>query len=137
MSKPMPIIDGDGKYVYVGNTRLLQRSTHPVFQARIDCALGINEWIGAPTRGHKLERFKRVRQSQHQIEEFRKSLEFYLDSYGPEVTDILVAGGGVTMDLDINGPVFNEVVEQDAALLLESGAPLLLESGAPLLLDNG
>jgi hypothetical protein len=110
MAKEMPIINGDGKYEYVDNTRMLKTSSHPVYRARIEVALGLGEWIGAPAQGHKLARFKRVRESQHQIEEFRKALAFYLEGYSPDVIDTLVTLGGVTMDLEIAEGALNVVV---------------------------
>lgn len=97
----MPIINGDGRYEYVDNTRMVKTSAHPVYRARIEVALGLGEWIGAPKRGHLLSRFKRVRQSEHQIEEFQKALTFYLEDYAPDVIDTLVTRQGVTTDLEI------------------------------------
>jgi hypothetical protein len=110
MDKPMPIIDGDGKYVYVDNTRMLKTSSHPVYRARIEVALGLGEWIGAPNAGHQLARFKRVRESQHQVEEFQKALSFYLENYSPDVLDALVTRGGVTLNLNIREGALNVVV---------------------------
>jgi hypothetical protein len=83
MNKPMPIIDEEGKYVYVENTRLLKLSTHPVYRARIEVALEQGTWIGAPQAGSQLGRFRRVRQSEHQVEEFQKALAYYLSAYPP------------------------------------------------------
>jgi hypothetical protein len=97
----MPIIDVNGKYSYVTNTRMLATSTHPVYRARIEMALGQGDWIGAPSAGHQLARFKRAHQSQHQIDEFKKALAYYLSAYSPDVVDTLVTQDGVTMDLEI------------------------------------
>ncbi|MGZ3687132.1 MAG: hypothetical protein ACXWPM_00070 [Bdellovibrionota bacterium] len=110
MAKAMPIIDETGKYVYLPNTRILATSSRPVYRARIEVALPQGDWIGAPTSGHQLIRFKRVRESQHQIEEFQKALELYLNKYNPDVIDTLVTRGGVTMDLNIAEGVLNAVV---------------------------
>lgn len=136
MNKAMPIIDAAGKYVYVENTRTIETSNHPVYQARIEVALGLGEWIGAPREGHKLASFKRAKQSQHKIEEFRKSLEFYLDSYSPDVIDTLVAQGGVTMDLEIRGDILAAVgvgIESQSALITGAGDYLVQESGGKIL----
>jgi hypothetical protein len=108
--KAMPIIDELGHYVYVDNTKKIQTSNHPVYRARIEIALGQGQWIGAPKAGHQLARFGRVRQSQHQIEEFEKALAFYLSRYSPEVVDTLVTRQGVTTDLKIKQGALDVVV---------------------------
>jgi hypothetical protein len=110
MNKPMPIIDEEGKYVYVENTRLLKLSTHPVYRARIEVALEQGTWIGAPQAGSQLGRFRRVRQSEHQVEEFQKALAYYLSAYPPDVLDTLVTRNGVTYDLQIKQGALSDVV---------------------------
>lgn len=81
----MLIVDENGNYKYVSGTKTLEKSEHPVYQARIEVALGEGTWLCAPNSGHQLARFKKVHLTQDKREEFEKELRFYLKKYGPEV----------------------------------------------------
>jgi hypothetical protein len=104
------IIDSSGNYAFVPGTRTLQQSDHPVFEARIEVALGQNTWPYAPNAGHTLARFQNEGQSDDKVEEFQKELLYYLDGYGPDVVDLLVERGGVSIDLNISEDALNAVL---------------------------
>jgi len=106
----MPIIDENGNYAYVGSTKVLQTSDHPVYQARIELALTLGSWIGAPNAGSNLGRFKNVRASAHEIDEFEKELAFYLQNYNPTLVDEIVSRGAVQVDLSITEDALSELV---------------------------
>lgn len=106
----MPIIDENGLYAYVPGTPIVQTSTHPVYRARIELALTVGSWIGDPAAGSNLGRFKRVRASSHQIDEFEKELAFYLQNYDPTVIDELISQGAVQTDLSIAEDALDVVV---------------------------
>ena len=98
----MPIVDGNGRYVYVDGTATLKQSKHPVFKARIDLALGQNTWLYAPTQGHDLDRYKQERETAAKVQEFQKELTFYLEKYSPSVSNLLTARGVINMQLKID-----------------------------------
>lgn len=109
--RAMPIIDESGNYTFSEGTRIVATSTHPVYRARIEIPLEQGIWIGAsPQAGNRLGRFKRVRASDHQIEEFQKELTSYLSAYSPEVLDTLVTSGAVQFDLSITQGALDVVV---------------------------
>jgi hypothetical protein len=104
----MPVIDGSGSYNYIPGTLTLVTSTHPVYKARIDLGLPQNVWLYAPVGvGHDLDSYKTVRETAAQLQKFEKDLLFYLQSYGPEVTDALVARGAVSLNLEIAEDALN------------------------------
>ena len=98
----MLIVNTEGEYQYVSGTKTLQASDHPAYRARIELALGVGEWLCAPDRGHTLARFRTAKQSDAKVEEFQKELGLYLERYDPEVTDILLARGAVSLNLQID-----------------------------------
>ncbi len=97
----MNIINSDGEYEMVSGTQTPKQSDHPVYKARIDLALSRGSWLCAPTQGHDLGRFTRVRQTEEKAQEFQKEVAFYLKKYGPETVDLLTQRGAVTLDLKI------------------------------------
>jgi hypothetical protein len=103
----MPVIDGAGNYNYIPGTKTLVTSAHPVYKARIDLGLGEGVWLYAPNDGHDLASYKNVRQTLAIQEQFEKDLMFYLKSYGPVVTDRLVARGAVSLNLEIAEDALN------------------------------
>lgn len=103
----MNIINADGEYEIVPGTQSLKQSDHPVYKARIDIALGRGAWLCAPTEGHDLGRFARVRQTEEKIQEFQKEVAFYLSKYGPSVSDVFSKRGSLTFDLKIAKDALN------------------------------
>jgi hypothetical protein len=97
----MIVIDANGEYAFEDGTRTLRTSDHPVHQARVELALPKGSWLYASDSGHELARFKNVKQSSAQIEEFQKELRFYLKKYHPEVTRILADRNAVTLNMEI------------------------------------
>lgn len=77
------IIVKDGQYQNIENTKTLQTSDHPAYQAGIEVSLPKGSWIGAPSAGIDLG--NRKKQSPRIIEEIRKELNFYLAKYNPAV----------------------------------------------------
>jgi hypothetical protein len=99
--RPMLIINGEGEYEYEEGTRQLKASEHPVYEARIDLALGRGSWLYAPAEGHDLEKYAQAKQSAAKIDEFQKDLAYYLDRYDPRVADLLGKRGAVSLNLEI------------------------------------
>lgn len=103
----MLIVNADGEYEYASETRTPKASDHPVYKARIELALGAGEWLYAPTSGHDLKKYETAKQTDAKIEEFQKDLAFYLEKYGPVVTDLLTARGKVSLNLQIAEDALN------------------------------
>jgi len=103
----MDIIDQDGRYQYLEGTRTLKKSDHPVFMARIELALGQNTWCYAPSAGHDFAKYQRAKQSTGKLQEFQKDLAFYLEKYGPELTQLLINRRAISIDLSIAKDALN------------------------------
>lgn len=103
----MKIIDESGNYKMIEGTRTVETSDHPVYQARIEVALGLGKWPYAANRGHQLAKFNQADQTEVSMEEFRKELLLYLDRYDPVTRSILGERGAVTMNLEISKDALN------------------------------
>jgi len=103
----MITIDEAGEYEFIENTRTLKTSDHPAHQARLELGLALGDWLYAPTFGHGLNKFKRARQSDAKVQEFRKEVELFLTKYEPEVIELFTEREGVTMGLEINDEVLD------------------------------
>lgn len=97
----MNVVDENGDYKLVTGTKTNLQSDHPVYQARIEMALGKGKWCFAPNRGHQLKTFDRVNQSSAQIESFEKELRLYLSKYDPETIEVLSSRGLSQFNLEI------------------------------------
>lgn len=103
----MIAINSVGEYAYVDGTKKPLVTKHPVYQARVEIALGRGTWLYAPDEGHDLARFARAHKSDAKVEEFEKELSFYLRRYGPEVTSRLLARHSVSLNLQIAEDALN------------------------------
>lgn len=103
----MNFLDQDGRYVFKEGTRTLDDSDHPVFNARIEIDLPLGEWLYAPNNGHGLNRFKTAKQSESNVDEFKKGLRLYLKKYSPELISIISSRVGVELELAIDDEVLN------------------------------
>jgi hypothetical protein len=103
----MIAINSVGEYVYVAGTKRPLVTEHPVYQARVEVALGQGTWLYAPTAGHTLARFDNAAKTDAKVEEFQKELSFYLRRYGPEVTERLLSRFAVDLKLQIAEDALN------------------------------
>jgi hypothetical protein len=93
----MDTIDENGKIrVDEGSMQPIQ-SEHPVWKARNALALGKGKWLYAPNNGHDLAVYERAKATDSKIQEFEKTVVFYLDSYGPEVTSRFTGRGKLSI----------------------------------------
>ena len=103
----MIIINTDGENEYAQGTKTLKESDHPVYQARIELALGQNTWCYAPSNGHQLGKYSNAKQTDGNMSQFQKELALYLEKYGPQVTQLLIQRGQISLNLEIAEDALN------------------------------
>lgn len=80
------VIDNSGLYER-DEKGLLKKTNHQAYQARVELALPKGKWLHAPNSGHDLDKFKRLKKTPLNEEEFEKKIIRYLEKYDPQVID--------------------------------------------------
>jgi hypothetical protein len=101
------IVDDKGNYALSEGTLLPLTSDNPVYKARIALALPVGKWLYAPAVGHTLDVYRTRKASSATVEEFQKTLKFYLQPYGPVVTNTFVTRGTLKQSINITKETLN------------------------------
>lgn len=97
----MTIVDENGKFKVLEGTLKTVENIHPVYKARIALALPKGAWLHAPDSGHELSIYAQSKATPEKVEEFQKSAKLYLTPYGPQVTNVFVNRGLLSLQINI------------------------------------
>lgn len=103
------MVDENGFYIYNPGTKTLAKSSHPAWQARLMLGLPIGTWVCRPDQGHDLNNYANVKETEETIERFEKDLQFYLQQFGPDVTETLGNRGAVDFQVQISSDALNSI----------------------------
>ena len=107
MSIKMSIVNEDGLIATEPNTLKPRQDAHPVWKARNAIALSKGKWLYAPDKGHDLDQYANQKCTIDKIDEFEKSVRFYLSPYGPEITDRIINRGTLGLSINITKETLN------------------------------
>jgi hypothetical protein len=93
----MDTVDENGRINVTDGSLTPIESDHPVWKARNALALGQGQWLYAPLNGHDLAKYENVKATESKIQEFEKTVQFYLQSYGPQVQDRFAKRGALSI----------------------------------------